>query len=81
VLSSSIGGLEFLLRVVVRIEEYTRVRGYEEARAFNAEFGEDKADGFAVVGAAPAGEDAGQVDLQIISVGVAERPVCLRVVT
>jgi hypothetical protein len=50
VLSSSIGGLEFLLPVVVCIEEYTRVRDYE-ADAFNAGFGEDEVDGFGGVGA------------------------------
>lgn len=61
-LSSSIGGLKFLLPVVVCIEEYTRVRDYEEADAFNAGFGEDEVDGFAGVGAAPAGGDAGQVE-------------------
>jgi hypothetical protein len=61
-LSSSIGGLEFLLPVVVCIEEYTRVRDYEKADTFNAGFGEDEVDGFAGVGAAPAGGDVGQVE-------------------
>jgi hypothetical protein len=82
-LSSSIGGLEFLLPVVVCIEEYTRVRDYEEADAFNAGFGEDEVDGFAGVGAAPAEGDAGQVEeFADYIVGVAgfwRRGVCLRV--
>jgi hypothetical protein len=81
VLSSSIGGLEFLLSVVVCIEEYTRVRGYEEADAFNAGFGEDEVDGFAGVSAAPAGRGCragGRVcKLCRRRCGVPERGVCL----
>jgi hypothetical protein len=82
VLSSSIGGLEFLLPVVFCIEEYTRARDYEEADVFNAEFGEDEADGFAGVGAALVGGNAGRVGecrLCRRRRGVSERRVCLRV--